>query len=376
MRRGVRRPVRSDRSRGWVRLVPLVALWAVPVVAVAVAFPLVDAAEERSVAVAAPTVVEVGARSEDGRIAVEVATVRADAPEVRAPAAGVVTALAEPGPVEPGAALFALDGVDVLAYRGSPLWRDLGPGDRGADVRALGDYLVALGHLDPARVDDRYGTAVREAVRAVQDRLGVPQDGRFRTSYVVRVDDAVPSVAGPLVTLGDRVEAGDAVLQGAQPVEALTVAPIAEGGGLGQLGREPVVLRLGEVEVPMSSTSPQGAELAELVAVLEDAAATGTIERVVDESTSTVRYRGGILALQDAVERGAVPSTAVRVDHDGATCVLLSDGDAAGARPHRLEVAEPGNELATVLVDADLVGAHVLRDATQATGTPGCGEGP
>ncbi|WP_186008807.1 peptidoglycan-binding protein [Cellulosimicrobium cellulans] len=365
--------MRSDRSRGWVRLVPLVALWAVPVVAVAVAFPLVDAAEERSVAVPAPTVVEVGARSDDGRTAVEVATVRAEAPEVRAPAGGVVTALAEPGPVEPGAALFALDGVDVLAYRGLPLWRDLRPGDRGADVRALGDYLVSLGYLDADGVDDRFGPGVRDAVRALQERLGVPRDGEFRLSYVVRVDDAVPSVAGPLVVLGDRVEPGDAVLEGSQPVEALTVAPIAEGGGLGRLAREPVVLRLGEVEVPMSSAAPQGAELDGVVAALEEAVAAGTLERVVDEATATVRYRGAILALQDPAERGAVPSTAVRVDHDGTTCVLLSDGSTVAAQPRRLEVAEPGNELATVLVDADLVGSRVLRDATQATGTSGCG---
>ncbi|WP_156533013.1 peptidoglycan-binding domain-containing protein [Cellulosimicrobium funkei] len=365
--------MRSDRSRGWVRLVPLVALWAVPVVAVAVAFPLVDAAEERSVAVPAPTVVEVGARSDDGRTAVEVATVRAVAPEVRAPAGGVVTALAEAGPVEVGQALFALDGVDVLVYRGSPLWRDLRSGDRGTDVRALGDYLVSLGYLDADRVDDRFGPATREAVRALQERLGVSRDGEFHLSYVVRVDDAVPAVTGPLVGLGDRVEAGDAVLEGSQPVEALTVAPIAEGGGLGRLAREPVVLRLGEVEVPMSSAAPQGAELDGVVAALEEAAAAGTLERIVDEATSTVRYRGAILALQDPAERGAVPSTAVRVDHDGTTCVLLSDGSTAAAQPRRLEVAEPGNELATVLVDADLVGSRVLRDATQATGTSGCG---
>ena len=362
--------MRSDRSRGWVRLVPLVALWAVPVVAVAVAFPLVDAAEERSVAVPAPTVVEVGARSDDGRTAVEVATVRAVAPEVRAPAGGVVTALTEAGPVVAGQALFA---VDVLAYRGEPLWRDLRPGDRGPDVRALGDYLVSLGYLDADGVDDRFGPATREAVRALQDRLGVPRDGEFRLSYVVRVDDAVPAVTGPLVALGDRVEAGDAVLAGSQPVEALTVASIAEGGGLGRLAREPVVLLLGEVEVPMSSASPQGAELDGVVAALEEAAAAGTLERIADESTSTVRYRGAILALQDPAERGAVPSTAVRVDHDGTTCVLLSDGSTTAAQPRRLEVAEPGNELATVLVDADLVGSRVLRDATQATGTSGCG---
>lgn len=362
----------AARNRSWPRLVPLIALWAVPVVAVAVAFPLAGTSEERSVAPPQAAVVEVGGQVADERTGVQVSVTYADAATVYSPVSGVVSSLGEPGPVEAGGELYAVEGVPVLAYRGPPLWRDLELGDRGEDVRALGRYLASLGLMDESQVDERYGPATRDAVRGLQERLGVRLDGQFRTAYLARVEDETRNVAEYVVRLGERVEVDTPIAQGGQPPESLTMSSISDGG-LGTLTQHPVVLRVGEDEVPLSSTEPEGDELNDVVAVLEAAAAEGSIERVAEEGSVVTAYRGAILALQDPVARGTVPSTAVQVDVDGSTCVLLSDGAAEDVEPRRLEVTDPGNDLATVFVDADLVGEQVLRDVAQAPSGIGCG---
>lgn len=361
----------SDRLRSGARLLPLVALWSVPVLAVAIAFPLAGASEEHSVAPPRPAVVEVGSREADERTAVEVVVARAEALDVPSPVAGVVSSLGEPGPIVAGQELFAVEGVPVLAYRGAPLWRDLELGDRGEDVTALGQFLASLDLIDPSAVDDRFGPATRTAVRGLQERLGVRVDGRFRIGYVTRVADEITDVGEHLVALGARVAIDTPVIRGDQPVRSMSMSSIA-GRGLGQLAHGPVALWLGQVEVPLSSTSPEGNELADAVAALDEATDAGTLERLPDDVAGVVRYRGGILALQEPIARGAVPSTAVRVADDGAACVVLSDATTSDLRTQRLTVAEPANEIATVLVDADLVGAQVVRDAAQVTSISGC----
>lgn len=192
----------SHRLSSGVRLVPLLALWAVPVIAVAVAFPLAGASEEVSVAAPQPAVVDVGSRMADERTAVEVVVTRAEALDVLSPAAGIISSLGEVGPVETGQELFAVEGVPVLAYRGAPLWRDLELGDRGEDVRALGQFLSSLDLMTTGDVDDRFGPATRTAVRALQERLEVREDGVFRLGYVTRVPDEVQDAAEHLVRLG------------------------------------------------------------------------------------------------------------------------------------------------------------------------------
>ncbi|MEE6288132.1 peptidoglycan-binding domain-containing protein [Georgenia sp. MJ173] len=348
-------------------------MWAVPVVAVVIAFPLAGANEERSVAPPQPTVVEVGSRVADARTAVEVVVVYAEAATVQSPVSGIVSSLPAPGPVELGEELYAVDGVPVLVYRGPPLWRDLEVGDRGEDVDALGRYLAALDLMDEGQVDDRYGTATRKAVRSLQDRLGVPEDGRFRLSYVARVEDGMREVTEYLVGLGGRVELDMPVARGEQPAETLTMDSISANGSLQALAQQPVALHLGSSAVPLSSTAPSDHELPTLAAALEDGAAAGSLERVADEGAGVTRYRGAILALQEPLPRGIVPSTAVQVDDDGTTCVLLSDGANDDVEPRRLDVVQPSNEVATVFVDADLVGQEVLRDVAQAPSGTRCG---
>lgn len=123
------------------------------------------------------------------------------APEpVPAGASGTLTWLPGPGTVihrdEP---LYAVDERPVRAMHGStPMWRDLGSGDRGADVQQLNENLAALGY--DVAVDDRFGRRTLAAVRQWQHDRGLPVTGVITPDQVAFVDGdvRVASVTGVL----------------------------------------------------------------------------------------------------------------------------------------------------------------------------------
>lgn len=79
--------------------------------------------------------------------------------------------------IEDGALLFELSGAPVLALEGdSPMYRDLGPGDRGRDVMQLEAGLERLGY-EPGAVDGVYDTDTSAAVRSWQAALGYEAAG-------------------------------------------------------------------------------------------------------------------------------------------------------------------------------------------------------
>lgn len=79
--------------------------------------------------------------------------------------------------VEDGDLLFELSGAPVLALEGdSPMYRDLGPGDRGRDVMQLEAGLERLGY-EPGDVDGVYDADTSAAVRRWQAALGYATAG-------------------------------------------------------------------------------------------------------------------------------------------------------------------------------------------------------
>lgn len=107
---------------------------------------------------------------------------------------GTVTAVGEPGPVDIGDLLYAVDLVPVRAVPGEvPFYRDLEPGSRGDDVAQIQDALRELGHLGH-EADGNFDAATERAVRAWQRESGRPATGSLPHGELV----AIPHLPSPV----------------------------------------------------------------------------------------------------------------------------------------------------------------------------------
>ncbi|MGW8888717.1 peptidoglycan-binding protein [Streptomyces sp. NPDC055749] len=91
---------------------------------------------------------------------------------------GLVTWLPEGGDtIKRGGTVYRLDDVKVpLLYGSTPLYRTVGSGSEGKDVKLLEENLAALGHTG-FTVDDEYTDGTAEAVKAWQEDLGREETG-------------------------------------------------------------------------------------------------------------------------------------------------------------------------------------------------------
>lgn len=365
-----------DRERGgsgrrvapWLRLVPLVALWTVPVAAVALAVPAAGSREEASVAPDLPSVVAVGSQSADYRTSVNVSVEVEQLGQVRSPVPGLLTSLTEEdGPIRAGQELFAVDGVPVLAQPGTaPLHRELRPGDEGADVQVLGRFLVDAELLDEESAEgEEFGPGTRAAVVRLQEGLGVEADGVFRPSYVVYLPQAAGELGEPLMTVGSTVAAGEEVLATAPVPAGVTFAPASSGGSLSSLREAPLTLAFGEIGIEVSGLEPEPEELAEVYAGLREAVAAGDAQVTSGEpggSGEPETYEGGLLGLAEPEERGVVPGTAVHITDSGEQCLFRQEQDGSWD-PVPVPVLEAVvGTLGAVYVEPALVDTRIARD--------------
>ncbi|MFB6837157.1 peptidoglycan-binding protein [Streptomyces sp. NPDC056361] len=122
---------------------------------------------------------------------------------------GTYTALPAVGSVvKAGGRLYEVDGRPVVLMTGDrPLWRDLGPGVDGPDVRQLERNLVALGHADGLglAVDGKFTAATAAAVKRWQRALGVKPTGTVELGGVVMLPRATVRVHQVAAQLGSPV---------------------------------------------------------------------------------------------------------------------------------------------------------------------------
>lgn len=356
----------SSRVGQWVRLLPLVALWAVPVVAVAVAVPAAGLREEASVAPPLPSVVTVGSQSTDYRTSVSVLVEVEQVGQVRSPVSGLLTSLAPTdGPVRSGQELFAVDGVPVLAQRGTvPLHRELRWGDEGEDVDALARALVDAGLLKEELADDSFGSAMRAAVVQLQQRLGVRTDGVFRPTYVAFVPQSAPALGDSPLAVGSTVSAGDVILETASVPARVTFTSTSPGVSLAKLQDAPLAMIFGDLEIPVSGLDPDPKELTEIYAGLREALSIGEAQLASDpgETGEPAQYDGGLLSLADPQVSGVVPGSAVYVNSAGNQC-LFEQQDDGNWVPEQVTVLEPAvGTLGAVFVEPDWIDARIARD--------------
>ncbi|GAA4063728.1 efflux RND transporter periplasmic adaptor subunit [Actinomadura miaoliensis] len=105
-------------------------------------------------------------------------------------ASGTFTKLPKVGQtIKSGQVMYRVDGKPVIFLKGgTPVYRDLKRGLKGADVRALNTALVALGYADRSDLNPKstyYGWATEDAVEELQDKLGLDETGEVGTDLVV-----------------------------------------------------------------------------------------------------------------------------------------------------------------------------------------------
>ncbi|HEY8111556.1 MAG TPA: peptidoglycan-binding protein [Actinomycetes bacterium] len=131
-----------------------------------------------------------------------------DAWGISSAAQGTVTWLpAEGSPITRGETLYEVDEKPVtLMYGAIPLYRALGQGDEGDDVKELEQNLAALGYTG-FDVDDNYTSATTAAVENWQADRGLDQTGQVDSSQIVFSTGAL-RVASQKVRVGDRAAQG------------------------------------------------------------------------------------------------------------------------------------------------------------------------
>lgn len=125
---------------------------------------------------------------------------------------GTVTRLVGQGvTVGTGDELYRVDEQPVILLDGVvPMFRDLGPGDAGADVEQLETNLADLGY-GGFTVDDQYTSSTAAAVRAWQEDIGAEPTGTVTPGDVVFVPEA-GQVDALHIDVGARVSPGTPIL--------------------------------------------------------------------------------------------------------------------------------------------------------------------
>ncbi|WP_026400524.1 peptidoglycan-binding protein [Actinomadura rifamycini] len=243
-------------------------------------------------------------------------------------ASGVVTwTPARGAEIGRGETLVAIDGRPVtLMYGKAPMYRALGQGSAGKDVRALEENLKALGHGDGMTVDGDFTAATADAVRDWQDERNLQVTGTVDPSQVVFQAGAV-LVREAKAPEGGRASPGQPVLTVSGTERVVHVDLDADRQDLAEKGAKATV------DLP-GGTSVEGV-IADVGAVAEtggpDAPTTVDVEIAVEYDG---RFDEAPVSVELVAERRedvlSVPVEALLALRDGGFGVEVVEG--AGSR--------------------------------------------
>lgn len=224
---------------------------------------------------------------------------------------GTVTRLPDVGTVvERGESLLELDGQpsSVLLYGARPAWRTMAPGSDGDDVKQLQENLLALGFgTAKLKASGHYDDETNDAAKRWQKTLKRPQTGVVELGDVVFLGGAV-RVASHSVNVGDTVTAGTEVLTATSTARVVVVQLDADRQSLVSPGDAVSVdlpdgtTATGKIAtVSSTATAPAdgqgGKATIEVTIVLDDPAASGTVDQAPVEVRITTLSRPGVLAV-------------------------------------------------------------------------------
>lgn len=221
---------------------------------------------------------------------------------------GLITASAcGPGHiVQTGEQLFAVDGAARIAIvTDVPLWRDLGPGDDGADVASLQRLLK----VETSGTFDR---ATSSAVRALQETAQVEATGRITLDAVQWVPAGIGAVASCEISIGTSVETAGTVLVAGGALVALEFPDDPT-----EIPGQGYAAAVGELTVPLDPerrvTDP------ELLAAI--AASSGYAQWMKDPGAGVPVE----LRLVEPIAAVGIPPSAVFLTGSARGCVLTVD---------------------------------------------------
>lgn len=348
---------------------PLVVLWAAPLVVAAILLPYAQRTEVAASSAQPPAVVAVGERATVHRASVTVDVTQASTIPLEIRRGGVVTDLfIERGDALPnGAAVLSIDGVTLVALTGQvPLYRDLRHGYQGADVETVATLLRDMGLLDGQAADDQFGPLMARAVCEFQLATGAACDGIFRVDGVVYAPEGVSHVDSVAARLGMVIEPGAQIAAGEAEITTLSFSPTSDIS-IDVLRGSPVVLRAANDASLLLPTFPPAADSFREIA---DFLATNSSSEAEESSSGgptdgvTRRYTGFTLELETAMVSGVVPNAAVYVGESGAMCLFAAPASSPTLIP--LADATPtAGELASLSVPSALVDIEIVRDPMQ-----------
>jgi len=188
-----------------------------------------------------------------------------------------------------------------------PLWRDIHPGAKGADVTDVSRELVRLGYLGSPT--DTADTSFRDAWTKLAKHLGVPvaTDGTVALDSVIWLPEDGVGVLSCEIAVGDQVVVGKHL---AQLVPTITEAQLASN-----LTADSHVLVIGQDEFTLSSDGAITGQadlsrLARLADVQQAIEPGGTMQVV------------GTYKLAQPMLVDVVPPGSVVVHADGTACVV------------------------------------------------------
>jgi hypothetical protein len=216
---------------------------------------------------------------------------------------GTLTWIAPVGStVKRGGPLFNVDERPVVALYGSlPLYRPLGVGTKGRDVRQLERNLAALGRTG-FTVDNTYTTATATAIGSWQATVGLPAAGTIERGQVVFTPGPV-RIAGHVARVGatiggESAEGGAPVLTYTGTTRVVTVELEAADRPLAAKGRT-VTVRIPDVRALRGRISQVGTVLTAEGAPADEGAAPAAADAVV-EVTVTIANQKALGSLDAA----------------------------------------------------------------------------
>ena len=213
------------------------------------------------------------------------------------------------GVVASGTTPWAVDGRPVLALATSePMYRDLGPGAKGTDVRALQRELKRLGYA--VGVDGSYGPETAQVVSTLRARGGLAAGRSLALAEVAWVPRA-QTVVTSCAALGRHLIAGDPLAQTQPELAAAQVKPMPT-----DLVSGTRVLDVGGLELSVDEAGRVAAsDLDKLAALPQTAIAVESLGQGSEVPLS------GDLRLRTPLAAATLPSASVVVSGDN-TCVV------------------------------------------------------
>lgn len=244
-----------------------------------------------------------------------------------------------------GQAIVWVNDRPVIALAGPfPLYRDLGPGDEGADVRALQQALAGLGY--GVRADGQFGPATARAVRQLYKRVGASVPTRAAGESA---PSGQPGQAGQLESAS--AASGQA---GAQPAPGSETQPTGQAVSQAQASTGVGSQAATQVYVPVSEVLM----LASLPAHVDSVPAVGS---VLTPGNATLSLSDGALQLSTRLT-GAM---ALRVS-GGMTATATLGGQSIPVTVSAVDAASLETDPATAAADG---GRSAASDAASGTGS-------